>query len=345
MNYLMNSGAHIKAISYFLPEREILNTELNGQLENSVSEFDFKMIGIESRRYVDKHTTACDLAYSAALKLFAEHHLDKNDIDALIYCSVHQNHITPPNSCILQGRLNLSEDVATYDIAHSCSGYIYGLSLAKGLVEALGFKNVLFLTSSSLSKYIYKKDKASLLVFGDGSSATLISAGKSQNEQSSINQFVLKTDGKSYHKILIKDGLDSSPLSEQSYIEKTDQFGNIYTDASVYMDGAGVLLFTLRKVPVLIEEVLTKNNLAKEDIDLFVFHQANSLVLDKLKKICEIPDDKFFVYHKVVGNTVASSIPIALCEAIKLGKAKKGDKILLAGFGTGLSWGGTVIIL
>ncbi len=341
----MTTKAYINHLTYYLPEKVMDNAELMKDFEGLLNEGDFEKVGIKKRYIVDEGTTGSDLAFNAAERLFEETHFDRNQIDALIYCSVHQDHVTPATSCILHGRLNLNEDVATYDITHGCSGYIYGLSLAKSLIESLGMKNILFLTGSALTKYIHKKDKASRMVFGDGASATIISASNTPNETKGIGQFILRTDGKGADKIIIKDGGERNKITPASLIEKTDEYNNTHTDASFYMNGTGILLFTLKKVPDLIEDTLKKNELTKNDIDLYILHQANVFIIEQVRKKMKIEAEKFFYSIENCGNTVNSTVAIALCEAIKAGKAKKGDKILIAGFGVGLSWGATVISL
>lgn len=335
--------SQIKALTYVLPSKKVSNDDLQKTFDNQIVPGDFERLGIKNRFIIDKDVKASDLAFDAAVKLISENKIDKNEIDALIYCSAHHDYITPQTSCVLHGRLGLGENVATFDLTHGCSGYVYGLFLAKSLIEGSGMKKILFLTGSTLSQYLHPKDKASLMVFGDGGSATLICA--EEKGDSAIGNFIMRTDGKGMEKIIIRDGGDRNHITERSHIEKTDSYNNVYSDSTFFMDGISVFLFTLKKVPSLIEDTLKKNDLTKDDIDLYILHQANIFINEQIRKKLRISPERFFHYVENCGNTVHSTIPIALLEAIKAGKAKKGNKILLAGFGVGLSWGATVITL
>ena len=202
-------------------------------------------------------------------------------------------------------------------------------------------KNVLLITSSTLSKKIHEKDKSNRFIFGDAAAATLISSRK----ETGLGSFVLGTDGKQAEKIIIKDGAGRNPISENSYKEIEDETGNITSNAHLHMEGTGVFYFGLKTIPAMIKELLEKEKLKLEDVDLFIFHQANLFLISTVCSKLNIPDTKVFNYMENVGNTVSSSIPITLYQAMKDGKAKAGQKILLAGFGVGLSWGATIIEL
>jgi 3-oxoacyl-[acyl-carrier-protein] synthase-3 len=219
---------------------------------------------------------------------------------------------------------------------------VYGLSLAKGLIESSGIKNVLLLTSSTLTKKFNTKDKSSRFVFGDGAAATLISAGSSTH---SIGSFIFGTDGKGAEKIIVRDGGARNPITENSFIENEDDYGNITSPANYFMDGPGVFIFGMKTVPDMIRKLLLQEQRSIDSIDLFIFHQANLFLINTIRNKLNISEDKVFNFISDVGNTVSSSIPIALSEAIKSGKARKGNTIVLAGFGVGLSWAATIIEL
>lgn len=203
-------------------------------------------------------------------------------------------------------------------------------------------KNVLLITSSTLSKKIHSKDKSSRFIFGDASSATLIS---SREDKQGLGAFVFGTDGEKAEKIIIKDGGARNPITKNSFDEIEDESGNITSNAHLSMEGTGVFYFGLKTIPMMISEVLQKEKLNIEEIDLFIFHQANLFLISTVCTKLNIPEDKVYNYMENVGNTVSSSIPITLYEAKKAGKAKPGQKILLAGFGVGLSWGATIMEL
>ncbi|MCW3086367.1 MAG: hypothetical protein JWP12_3733 [Bacteroidetes bacterium] len=333
--------ASIKAISYYLPPDTYTNVDYFNDFPELVNNTNIARLGISERHIVAPHTTASDLAVQSAIKLFEEHNIDKNDIDFIIFCSQEFDYYTPATACIIQEKLGIPQQAGAIDINQGCSGYAYGLSLAKGLVEACERKNVLFLTSSTLTKTFHPKDKSSRYLFGDGAAATLISAG----DESGIGSFVFGTDGKGADKIIIRDGGARNPVTAKSTQENRDDYGNITSDANFYMNGTAIFNFALRKVPLMISELLEKSNMKMEEIDLFVFHQTNRFMNDVIRKKIGIPEEKFVNYLESCGNTVSSTIPIALCESIRSGKAQKGQYILLAGFGTGLSWSATIIKL
>ena len=207
-------------------------------------------------------------------------------------------------------------------------------------MDTLGFKNVLLLTATVLTKYIHPKDRASRILFGDAASATLVTEGEEGN---GIGNFVFGTDGGGAEHIIIKHGGDLNRITEASLIEKTDDYGNVYSDAHYFMNSQEVLLFTIKKVPALINETLQKNNLTKNDIDLYVLHQANKFMNEQVRNMAGIEKEKFYLHMNTTGNTVQATIPIALKAAMAEGRIKKGSKVLVAGFGVGLSWSATVI--
>jgi 3-oxoacyl-[acyl-carrier-protein] synthase-3 len=334
--------AYIKAISYHLPGKVFSNEDFFKAFPDSVSQKDnYDRIGVKERRIVEADVTASDLAVEAAKALFSEHRIRPSEIDFLLFCALEFDHTFPASVSIIQEKLGLPTSCGALDYSLGCSGYVYGLGLARGLVESLGMKNVLLLTSSTLTKKIHVKDRSSRFVFGDAAAATLISS----RESSGMSSFVFGTDGKMADKIIIRDGAARNPLSESSFIERENEHGNITADANLYMDGAAVFHFGLKTVPQMIGELLSKEKLNLSDIDLFIFHQANLFLIDTIRTKMKIPEEKVFNYMGKVGNTVAASIPITLHEAIKAGRARPGQKILVAGFGVGLSWAATIVEL
>ena len=336
--------AYIKAISYVLPEKIFNNDDFFRAFPESLLQKDnYTRIGVQERRIIDPKLTASDLGVDAGLTLFREHNIRPEEIDFLFFCALEFDYTLPSSAALIQQKLGLPTSCGATDFNLGCSGYVYGLGMAKGLIESSGLKNILLITSSSLTKTIHEKDKSSRFVFGDGAAATLISAR--DDDRPGISSFVFGTDGKRAEKIIIKDGGGRNPISETSFVENADDYGNITSDAHFYMDGTGVFLFGLKTVPAMINDLLAKENTTLEEIDLFIFHQANLFLIDTICTKMKIPEEKVFNYMELIGNTVAATIPIALQEAIKAGKAKPGDRILLAGFGVGLSWAATIVRL
>lgn len=243
----------------------------------------------------------------------------------------------PTTACILQDKLGIPQTAGALDFNLGCSAYIYGLAMAKSFIYTGIAKNVLFLTAETYTKHIHKMDKSTRTVFGDAAAVTLIS-----DEGHAIGDFDLGTDGSGKDALIIPSGGAKIPRSADTAKEYDDN-GSIRAQDSLFMDGTEVFNFTIRVVPQSVKNILDKHNLSLGDVDLFVFHQANKFMLDYLIKKMKIPKDKFYVNMQDIGNTVSATIPIALKRAEKDGRLHKGDKILITGFGVGLSWGSTMI--
>ena len=335
--------AFIKSISYYLPEQVFTNDDFFMAFPESIANKEnLSKIGVNKRHIASNTELASDLAVKSALKLFDEHQINPNDIDFLLFCAQEFDYFTPTTACVIQNRLKLPTHCGALDFNLGCSGFVYGLAVAKGLIESVGMNNVLLLTSSTLTRKLHPKDENLRYLFGDAACATLISSG---NSNSCIHQFSFGTDGEGAEKIIVKDGGARNPINKESYHEIVNEYGNITSKAFMEMKGVSVFSFSIKTVPKLIYDLLQKNNKQIDEIDLFIFHQANLFIIDTIRKKMNLPEEKVFNFMEEVGNTISSSIPIVLYEAIKCGKAKKGDTILLAGFGVGLYWGATIITL
>lgn len=330
--------AFIKAITYVLPDRIVTNEELVGEFpEWSVDKIANK-VGIDKRHVVADDETSADLARKAAEKLFQDHpEIDRESVDFVLFCTQSPDYFLPTSACILQDRLGLKKSCGALDFNLGCSGYVYGLSLAKGLVLGGIANNVLLLTGETYSKFLHPKDKGNRTIFGDAGSATLIST----DGFAEIGNFSLGTDGRGAENLMVKSG-------GMRYRDKVDDLrfeenGNPISSDYLYMNGSKIFNFTIDAVPPLIDDVLLKNKLAKEEVNGYVFHQANKFMINFLRKKLKIDQDKFYIHMKDVGNTVSNTIPIVLTEK-KIEGVLKGN-IILAGFGVGYSWGGVNLIL
>ena len=328
-------NAYIKAISYYLPRNILSNEDISRNFPEWSTEKIARKVGITERHIADKEETAGDMAFQAAEKLFSEHQINRNDIDFVFLCTQSPDYFLPSTSCVLQNKLGLRTNIGAFDFNLGCSGYIYGLAVSKGLIVAGIAKNVLLLTSETYTKYLHPLDKGNQTIFGDAATATLIST-KGWGE---IGEFVLGTDGAGANDLIIKSRATRHPLPyNDMYL---DEGGNPVSSDHLYMNGGEIFTFTIEKVPALINETLSKNQLAHSDIDLYVLHQANKYILDFLRKKMTIPIEKYYLDIEKVGNTVSSTIPIALYHSMN--SIFKSNNILLAGFGVGLSWGATII--
>ena len=329
---------YIKGISYYLPSYGLDNIIIAKDFPEWSIDKIAEKTGINCRYIADSDETSCDMAVKAGDKLFEEHNIDKETIDYLILCTQSPDYFLPTTACIVQEKLGLKTSIGAIDINLGCSGYVYGLGLAKGLISSGQAKNILFITAETYSKFIHPKDKSNKTIFGDAAAATLIS---SEDGFAEIGDFDYGTDGKGAENLIVKNGAMRNKRTNTEALK--DEYGNYLSDDYLFMNGSEIFLFTLALVPKLIANTIRKNNLLKENIDLFIFHQANKFMLNSLRKKCKIENEKFYVNIANCGNTVSSTIPIALYNAKSENLLQKDNHVLLAGFGVGYSWAGTVI--
>ncbi len=334
-------NASVKAISYYLPENYITNKDLCSIFPDMEEADIFKKTGVKKRHITTEGVVGSDLAFFAAEKLFQEHTIDRTTIDFLIFCTEGLDYKGPATACTLQHRLSLPIHCGAIDLPLGCTGFTYCLSVAKALIESKQASNVLVLTSDIPSTVIHPDDADLRIIFGDAGAATLVTA--SEEGTTNVGNFSFGTDGSGAENLIVRRSGTRNAANADWFKEHEAVGGMKY--GRMEMNALEIFTFALRVVPPMIEDILKKNNLEKNDIDLFVFHQANGFLLSVLRRKLKIEEEKFFTFMEEVGNTVSATIPIALYEAIKIGKAKKGDKILLAAFGIGYSWSGTVVTL
>lgn len=327
--------AYIKGIAYYLPDTVLTNEELVKQFPEWTVDKISKKVGISERHVTTEDETAGDMAVKAAEKLFTEKGINRSVIDFVLLCTQSPDYHLPSTSCIIQDKLGLSTRCGAFDFNLGCSGYEYGLAVAKGLVVGGIAKNILLLTAETYTKYIHPLDKGNRTIFGDGATATLVS----DSGYAEIGEFCLGTDGSGAEQLIVKSGCARHFQLINDY--QIDEEGGIHSSDNLYMNGKAIFDFTSDVVPPLIDETLQKNGLNMEEVDLFVFHQANKYMINYIRKLMGIDKERFYIFMENVGNTVSSTIPIALCEAEKEGKLK--GNIVLAGFGVGLSYGAVVI--
>ena len=326
-------GVKIAKIESFLPEKILTNEELSERFQEWTPDMIESKLGIVQRHVVNDDETALDLAVKAGGKILENY--DKESINFLILCTQSPDYYLPTSACILQEKLGLPINVGAFDFNLGCSGYVYGLGLAKGLIESNIAEKVLFITSETYTKSINPLDKGNLTIFGDAATATIIE--RSENEQ--ILNFEFGTDGTGAQDLIIPNGGFRNRYDKDALL--IDEKGNARTANDLYMNGPKIFTFTIQRIPELIYKTLEKNQMQMDDIDYFIFHQANRYMLDYLRKKMKIPEDKFFMDMMQTGNTVSSTIPLALQKSEK--RLKQGDFVLLAGFGVGYSWGATII--
>lgn len=324
--------AFIKAISYVLPD--LVDKNPTGRLSRKT--------GIWERHIAAEHQTASDLAALAAEKLF-QNSIERKSVDYVIFCTQSPDYFLPTTACVLQKRLGLSKSIGAVDIDLGCSGYVYGLGLAKGLIESGQAENVLLLTAETYSKYINREDHSVWPLFGDGATATFI-YGKTC-DISGINGIVYGTDGDGAGDLIVPGGAMRKPYGEANSHETVDDYGNKRSELNLYMNGSAIMEFGLERVPETVEQVLDKCHLSREDVDYYVFHQANHFMLTYLQQKCGLLDFPFWNDVAHYGNTVSNSIPIALTDMMNQNREKALSRVMIVGFGVGLSWAGAMIDL
>lgn len=329
--------AYIKAISYYLPEKELSNQELLKDFPDWTGEKVLNKVGVQSRHLAAQDETSGDMAEKAARKLFLEYDIDPKEIDFILLCTIHPDHIMPHTAGILQDRLGIPTTAGALDYNLGCSGCIYGMAIAKGLIAGGIAKNILLLTSEAFSKLLHPSDVSNRTIFGDAAAACLIST----DGIAEIGDFVLGTDGSGAEKLIVKNG--GARHHGHTGNQYTDADGHTHYDDYVYMDGSGIYYFTIDSVPPLVEDILKKNGKTLDQTDYFVFHQANQYMLNTLRRSCGIPKGKFHADLTHTGNTISSTILIALRQCLDNGTIHQGMDVLVASFGVGLSWGGTTL--
>jgi 3-oxoacyl-[acyl-carrier-protein] synthase-3 len=332
-------SAIITAIECYLPETVLSNEELAARHPTwSVAKIAEKT-GIVERRIAAPHELVSDMAVSAAEKLFATGVCERKDVDFVLLCTQSPDFVLPTTACLVQDRLGLPTSCGATDFNLGCSGFVYGLGLAKGLIEGLDRSNVLLITADTYSKYLDPADHTVRTLFGDAAVVTLVQGAELGAEgAAAIGPFVLGTDGSGARHLMVGgaakgshpqavDGPSSSPAGPH-YLR---------------MNGPEIFNFTIREIPTTVTELLAKANVTVDEVDHFVFHQANKFMLDHLRKKIGIPEERFFVGMQDCGNTVSASIPLALKQMLDMGRLKKGDLVALVGFGVGLSWGAVLV--
>ena len=328
--------AYINAITYYLPENVVTNEDLVKDFPDYTVEKVASKIGVSERHLVAENETSADLAAKAAGKLFEEYQISPSSIDFLLLCTQSPDYFLPTTACILQERLGIPTTTGALDFNLGCSGFVYGLAIAKGLIAGGIASCILLLTAETYSKFTHPLDKSNRTIFGDGAAATLIS----NNGFAEIGNFSLGTDGRGADKLIVKTGGMRHP-EKMNDLQMSE--GNPVSSDHLIMDGSEILNFTLDAVPILVHDTLHKNDMIQPEIDWFVFHQANKYMMNFLRKKIKIEEDKFYYCLEKFGNTVSSTIPIALKEAMNDGSIQIGQKVVIAGYGVGYSWGGTVL--
>ncbi|MDA8743482.1 ketoacyl-ACP synthase III [Rubripirellula amarantea] len=322
--------ANLGPIAVHLPER----IESNDELQKQFPRWDLSLIeektGISQRHIAKPDETASDLAVKAAEKLFAESDIDRDSIDFLLLCTQTPDYPLPTTSCLIQDRLGLSTRCGALDFNLGCSGFVYGLAVADGLIQSGVAKNVLLLTAETYSKYIDDDDRSLRTIFGDGAAATLITAG----DEPTLWGFQFGSDGSGGDMLVVGDG-GARPATDAIQPRHRKRW-----KSRLYMDGPSLINFTVEAIPRLVDEILETNGLTDAEIDKYLMHQATWKMLDQLRTRMGVAEDRLPIDMADIGNTVSCTLPILIQRLRSRGELADGTTQMLVGFGVGLSWAG-----
>jgi 3-oxoacyl-[acyl-carrier-protein] synthase-3 len=321
--------AAIGPISMHLPETVETNDELRKRFPKWDMDLIYSKTGIKSRHVAAPDECASDLGVAAAERLFAEHGVERDSIDFLLFCTQTPDYPLPTTACLMQHRLGLKTSIGAIDFNLGCSGFVYGLSLADGLIRSGAAKRVLLITAETYSKYIDAEDRSLRTIFGDGAAATLVEASDNQ----SLAGFRFGTDGSGADTLFVaKGGARSTDVLKPRKRHRWE--------SQLYMDGPALVDFTVEQIPNLVEDVLRAADAKRADVELFLMHQATQFMLDKLRMSMDITTEQLPLALEDYGNTVSSTIPILLHDLRASGRLRPGVRSMLVGFGVGLSWAG-----
>jgi 3-oxoacyl-[acyl-carrier-protein] synthase-3 len=333
-------GAVIKGITSCLPSKKLSNEMLAEEFKDWAIEKIYEKTGIAERSIAGVDECASDLGIIAAQKLFASGLCVREDIDFLLFCTQTPDYFLPSTACIIQEKLGLKNNCGALDYNLGCSGFVYGLAMAKGLIETGAAQNILLITAETYTKLIHPGDRSVRTIFSDGAAATLI--GTEHHINDAIGPFLFGTDGKGAKNLIVMAGGFRAPISTDTGIVR-DEGGNIRSGQHLFMDGPEIFNFSLKVVPSLVRQLLEKENLDMEEIDYFVFHQANKFMLESLRRKIKIPKEKFCINLEYYGNTVSSTIPMAIEIARLKNEIANGKRVMIVGFGVGYSWAAGLI--
>lgn len=328
--------AAIRAITYHLPDEKVTNDDLAAIFPDWSPEKIMEKTGIRARHIAGPDQCSSDLGVAAAEKLFATGVCRPEEVDFLLFCTQTPDYVMPSTACLAHHRLALRSDCGAADLGLGCSGWVYGLAMAKSMIESLGLRNVLLITAETYSKIMHPRDRSVRTLFGDAAAATLVSAVES--EEPYLGPFVFGTDGAGAPHFIVPAGGSRLRSSAETRVAVADKSGNERSLDDIHMNGPEVFSFTLKAVPQAVTALLQRASLAEEDVDHYVLHQANRFMLDRLRDKMRIDPARFCLDMEDCGNTVSSTIPIALDRSRKDGRIQPGDRVMCVGFGVGYSW-------
>jgi 3-oxoacyl-[acyl-carrier-protein] synthase-3 len=334
MATLTVDGISIKGISCCVPARIERNVDITNQPAEDIQKF-IDVTGVEERRIAHADVCTSDLCMQAATKVLSSVQWEKDSIEILVFVSQTADYILPVTSAMLQDRLGISKDCIAFDIPLGCSGYVYGISVITGMMKAFGLKRGILLAGDTISKLVSKNDKSTYPLFGDAGSATLFET----DDMNSTIHFDLGTDGSGYKAIIIPDGGSRNTVTETSFDEVEYDAGIRRNQCQLALEGMDVFSFGISQAPKTVNKLIEAFAIDKEQVDYFVFHQANMMMNKMIAKKLKLPVEKVPYSLKHFGNTSSATIPLTVVTELKNQLEQKDLNFIFCGFGVGLSWG------
>jgi 3-oxoacyl-[acyl-carrier-protein] synthase-3 len=329
----------IIGVEYTLGSESLSQETLEARFGAPAMDKVLKASGIRNRRVAPEGVCGSDMALDSAQRLLERTGFDRSRIDLLIFCSQSPDYLLPTTACILQNKLGLEKSCAAFDINLGCSQYVYALGVAHSMISSGLATTALVLTGDTMSHTLHPMDRSVVPLLADAGSATLVQA----TESAGFLGFDFGTDGSGAKYLMIPGGGAREPYSPETFVANIDEEGNTRSRGNLHMNGLVIFQFAIRIAPETVRKLLAKLSLQMEDIDLFLFHQANRFMIDYIVRKLKIPPDKTHFHLDEIGNTSGTSMPVVLAEAIRAGKVRPGSLVMMVVFGVGLSWAGTVI--
>jgi len=313
-----------------VPDAILSNSDLEKMVETS-DEWIISRTGIKERRIADEDTASSDIAYEAAEKALKAASVKPSDLDVIIVGTITPDFLFPSTGCVVQGLLGAKKAYA-FDLMAGCSGFLYTLHVAQGIIKSGAAEKILVIGVDTLSKVTDFEDRSTCILFGDGAGAAVLTA----SDEPGILSSILNSDGRDWDLLYVPAGGSRTPISEE-VLKTRDQY--------IKMEGNDVFKVAVKSMESATINAIKEADITPEDIDLFVPHQANQRILEAVRKRLNFPEEKVFVNLDKYGNTSGASVPLALDEAIRQGRVKEGNLVLFAAFGAGFTWGASVVRL
>lgn len=313
-----------------VPDAILSNSDLENMVETS-DEWITSRTGIKERRIADEDTASSDIAYEAAEKALKAASVNPSDLDVIIVGTITPDFLFPSTGCVLQSLLG-AKNAYAFDLMAGCSGFLYTLHVAEGIIKSGGAEKILAIGVDTLSKVTDFEDRSTCILFGDGAGAAVLTA----SDEPGILSSILNSDGNHWDLLYVPAGGSRTPIDEK-VLKSREQY--------IKMEGNDVFKVAVKSMESATADAIAKANVSPEDIDLFVPHQANNRILEAVRKRLNFPEEKVFANLDKYGNTSGASIPLALDEAVRQGRVKEGNLVLFAAFGAGFTWGASVVKL